>query len=44
MSSGSIILQEELELASDETVESLETKIKELEKTTIVKALKKIFS
>ena len=42
--SGDIILQERLELAKDETVESLETRIKELEKTTIVKALKKIFS
>lgn len=37
---GKIILQKELLLAQDETVESLETKVKELEKQAIVEALK----
>lgn len=37
---GEIIYQESLELSEDETVESLELRIKELEKDTIIKALK----
>ena len=37
---GKILLQREISLAKDETQESLEAKIKELEKTTIVEALK----
>lgn len=35
---GKIVLQNTLELASNETVETLENKIKDLEKTTIVEA------
>ncbi len=37
---GKIIYQEELKLSDDETVESLELKIKELEKKTIINGLK----
>ena len=37
---GEIICQKTLQIDSDETVESLENKIKELEKTTMVEALK----
>ncbi|MDF1882627.1 phosphoribosylglycinamide formyltransferase [Sulfurimonas sp. SAG-AH-194-C21] len=39
--SGEIILQKELHLAKDETVESLELKIKKLEKVAIVEGLVK---
>lgn len=35
---GKIVLQKSISLEDDETAESLETKIKELEKETIVKA------
>ncbi|MEA1983656.1 MAG: phosphoribosylglycinamide formyltransferase [Campylobacterota bacterium] len=41
--SGNIILQEQLTLSQNETVDSLELRIKELERITIVKALQKIF-
>lgn len=41
---GEIILKKELEIASDETAQSLETKIKELETTTIIEAFKKILA
>ena len=37
---GKIILQEKVELSSDETIDSLEQKIKDLEKIAIIKALK----
>jgi phosphoribosylglycinamide formyltransferase-1 len=37
---GKIILQERIALAENETVDSLESKIKELEKVAIIKALK----
>lgn len=37
---GEIICQKTIQIDSDETVESLENKIKELEKTTMVEALK----
>lgn len=36
---GEIILQEQLSLSSDETIDSLENKIKTLEKNSVVKAL-----
>jgi len=42
--SGEIILQKELHLSEDETVESLELKIKELEKVAIVDGLLKYLS
>jgi len=42
--SGEIILQKELNIAKDETPESLEAKIKSLETVTIVEALIKYFS
>ena len=42
--SGNIILQETIELSSAETVDSLELRIKALEKTIIVKALQTIFT
>jgi len=35
---GEVILQKKLKISSDETVDSLETKIKNLEKTTIIEA------
>lgn len=38
---GGIILQSSIELADGESAESLETKIKKLEQTTIIEALKK---
>jgi len=37
---GKIILQEKIELSKNETVDTLELKIKELEKVSIIKALK----
>lgn len=37
---GEIILQKQLKLDSEETVDSLETKVKQLEKTAIVEAFK----
>ena len=41
---GKIILQQSLELDTKETVHSLEKRIKDLEKTTIVEAFKKVLS
>ncbi|MGB9801944.1 MAG: formyltransferase family protein, partial [Arcobacter sp.] len=41
---GKYIIQEKISLSSDETVETLEDKIKDLEKKAIVKAFKKILS
>ncbi len=39
---GEFILQNSIDLAKDESVESLENRIKELESKTIVEALKKL--
>jgi phosphoribosylglycinamide formyltransferase-1 len=41
---GKYIIQEKISLSSDESVETLEDKIKDLEKKAIVKAFKKILS
>ena len=41
---GEIILTKELEIASNETVDSLEDKIKNLEKEAIVEAFKKLLA
>lgn len=41
---GEYILQNKLELEENETVESLENKIKELESVTIIEALDKLFT
>ncbi|ADG94793.1 formyl transferase domain protein [Arcobacter nitrofigilis DSM 7299] len=41
---GKYILQEKVSLSSDETIETLENKIKNLEKETIIKAFKKMLS
>lgn len=41
---GEIILKKELEIACDETADSLENKIKELEKVAIVEAFKKLLA